>query len=110
MIATGRRQHLVTLQSLASTQMTSDSDYAATPSTIGTAWAAIEPATAQRLERLVPGTVIAQATHIVTIPYMAGITTKAQVVFGARTFNVVGVANPEERNIELVLVCVEVTA
>jgi hypothetical protein len=29
------------------------------------------------------------------------------VVFGARVFNVTGVSNPEERNIETIALCVE---
>jgi head-tail adaptor len=67
----------------------------------------IKPATAKDLERVAAGTVIATASHIVTGPYHAGVSTKTRIVFGGRVFQVVGVSNPEERNIETIAVCVE---
>jgi SPP1 family predicted phage head-tail adaptor len=69
--------------------------------------ASIVPATARDLERVVAGTVQSSATHLVTIRYLAGVTTKTRVVFGTRLLSVTGVQNPEERNISLVLVCQE---
>jgi SPP1 family predicted phage head-tail adaptor len=75
--------------------------------TLATVWASIVPATARDLERVVAGTVQSSATHLVTIRYLAGVTTKTRVVFGSRLFSVTGVQNPEERNISLVLVCQE---
>lgn len=108
-IAIGKRRHLVTLQSSTNAEG-SDGDFdttwaALTPSQI---YAAIEPATAQRLERIGHGAVIAEATHLVTIPYVPNVTTHARVLFNDRALNVVGVSNVEERNVELILVCVEV--
>lgn len=70
----------------------------------------IAPATAADLERVTAGTVLSTATHIVTGPYHAQVTTKTRILFNGRAFSVVGVSNPEERNVELVLVCVEVVA
>jgi SPP1 family predicted phage head-tail adaptor len=70
--------------------------------------ASIAPATAHDLERVVAGTVQSSATHLVTIRYLAGVTTKTRVVFGSRLFSVTGVQNPDERNISLVLVCQEI--
>lgn len=70
----------------------------------------IKPATARDLEHVTAGTVIAQATHLVTGPFHAGVTTKTRVLFNGREFHVVGVADPEERHVELVLVCVEIVA
>jgi SPP1 family predicted phage head-tail adaptor len=110
-IAIGKRRHLVTLQTSTAAEG-AGGDYgltwaAMTPSQV---YAAVEPATAQRLERIGHGAVIAQATHLVTIPYVASVTTKARVLLNGRALNVVGVANVEERNIELILVCVEAEA
>jgi SPP1 family predicted phage head-tail adaptor len=70
----------------------------------------IAPATQRDLEHLATGTVIAHATHIVTGPYHPQVTTKTRVLFNGRSFSVTGVANPEERNVEMILVCVEVIA
>jgi hypothetical protein len=41
------------------------------------------PATARDLERVVAGTVQSSATHLVTIRYLAGVTTKTRVVWDA---------------------------
>jgi SPP1 family predicted phage head-tail adaptor len=77
---------------------------------LGTEWAAIEPATPARLERMVASTVQAVASHIVTMHYRDGVTTKARVKFGTRLFAIRGVQNPEERNIWLLLACEEVVS
>lgn len=108
-IPIGKRRHLVTLQTSTDAAAT-DAGFTTTWASLspGRVYAAIEPATAQRLERIGHGAVIAEATHLVTIPYVPNVTTRARVVFNSRTLNVVGVANVEERNIELILVCVEV--
>jgi len=68
----------------------------------------IAAATAADLERVTAGTVLATATHIVTGPFHPQITTQTRILFNGRSFSVTGVSNPEERNVELVLVCVEV--
>jgi|SRR6185436_19711162 len=70
--------------------------------------AAIVPATARDLERIVAGTVFGTATHLVTIRYHSGVTLQTRVTFGTRVFSVTGIQNWEERNISLTLVCVEV--
>lgn len=82
-------------------------------------WVSIQPATARDLERKVAGTVMATATHLVECYYLAGITTETRMTkgprnadgtlaAGSREFQVTGVTNPEERNEELILACVEV--
>lgn len=70
----------------------------------------IEPATARDLERITAGTVIAQASHVVDGAYRSDVTTGSRLVFNGRILNVLGVANPEERNLETVAVCSEVVA
>lgn len=72
--------------------------------------AKIAPAAARDLERVAAGTVIATASHLVTMPYHPQVTTQTRILFNGRTFSVVGVSNPEENNVELVLVCVEVVS
>lgn len=71
-------------------------------------WAEIKPATAHDLERLAAGTVVSTASHIVTMRYHSGVTTQTRVTFEGRTFSVVGVMNPEERNVETICLCVEI--
>lgn len=90
--------------------MSDDGGYTETlaPLSPATWWVQIQPATAKVLERNFAGTVIAMASHVLTGPYHAGITTQTVVTFGARTFNVIGVANPGEMNEETVCVCAEV--
>ena len=73
-------------------------------------WADIRPATARDLERVTSGTVMASASHIVTIRYHAGVTTQTRILFGSRVLAVTGVQNPEERNIALVLTAEEMVA
>ena len=72
--------------------------------------ASIEPATQRSLERLVSNAVSSDASHVVTMRYHSGVTTKTRVVFLGRTLNVVGVQNIEERNEILRLACVEQVA
>jgi SPP1 family predicted phage head-tail adaptor len=72
------------------------------------AWAHIEPATATSLERSFAGTVLSTATHVVTIEYRTGISTKSRFVFDGRTANVLSVVDPDNRHVELVLACAEI--
>jgi len=68
----------------------------------------IEPATAKDLERVAAGTVLSTATQIVKGRYRSDLTTQDRLLFNGRQLSATGVSNPEERSIELVLVCVEV--
>lgn len=70
--------------------------------------ARITPATAADLERVTSGTIIASASHIVTMPYHPQVTTQTRITFNGRTFYVKGVANPEERNVETIALCEEI--
>jgi head-tail adaptor len=73
----------------------------------------ITPATARDLERAASGTVLASATHLITIPFHRGVTTETVVTYDdlvlgrLRTFNVTGLRNPDEANIILVLIAEE---
>ena len=80
---------------------------ALTPPTV---WASIAPATTRDVERVAAGTVVATASHLVTMRYHAGVTTQTRITFGTRVFAVTGVVNPEERNSETIALCVEVVA
>jgi head-tail adaptor len=75
-----------------------------------TVWADIRPASAHDLERVVGGTVLSSASHLVRLRYHPAITTQSQLRFGARVFAVTGVQNVDERNVELIVACQEVVA
>ena len=105
----GRRRWSLDLAAAGPAVPSGDGSYTATPVPLDppTAWGAVEPATGRNMQRLFSQTVISTATHRITIPYHAGVTTGTIVTFRGRTLSVVGVASPDERQIETVLACVE---
>jgi head-tail adaptor len=115
----GSLRHLVTLEVPGPAQPDGDGGFTLTwaPLTPATWRAAIEPAPA--LEGVVAGTVQAVATHVLRGRYHPGITMQTRITKGARTaggalepgsqeFQITGIQNVEQRNVETVLVCVEV--
>jgi len=70
--------------------------------------ARIESASAAALERLAAGTtVLASASHVVTLPFREGVSTRTRLLLDGRVLHVAGVHDPEERHIDLVLICEE---
>lgn len=108
----GHRRHLVRLQRPGPALPDGDGGYTTVWSDLDPAelYVSILPATAGGLERITAGTVLSMASHVVTGPYHAGVTTQTRILFGDRTLNVVGVVNPDERNVETVMVAAEVVA
>ena len=109
-VTAGQRMHLVTVQGPGLPIPDGDGGVIAS-------WADLDPpqvkawitaASARDLENLAAGTVIAQATHVIAIPYHPQVSTASRVLFRGRTFNLTGVVNPEERNVQLMLFGVEV--
>jgi head-tail adaptor len=70
-------------------------------------YVSIRPAGSRELERLTSGTAQTRASHVVTGPYRADVTTGTRISFNGRTLYVNGVMNPEERNIDTVALCDE---
>lgn len=106
-IAAGLRRHEVVIQSLAPVA-DGDGGFTEAPTTIATVRASIETASQRQLERVTSGTVIAEATHLVTTPYVSGVTTQCRVLFGARTFQVLAVTDPLEAHYTLQMTCMEI--
>ena len=79
-----------------------DTFASASPATV---WARIEPATASVIERQVANTIEAPISHLITVRYHSGITTKTQLSTTAATFMVRGVQDVEFRNQFLMLAC-----
>lgn len=70
----------------------------------------ISPATAVDLERVAAGTVLSTNTYIVKGPYHSQVSTQTRLLYDGRTFNVTGGGSPEERQVEMELVAVEIVA
>lgn len=105
----GERRHLVTLDTLG-TPVGDGEGYSQTPTALSpaTVYVRIDPASAQNMERIFGNTVQVTASHLVTMDYHSGVNTKTRITFGSRVFNVTGVHNPEEQNIDLILAVTEV--
>jgi hypothetical protein len=112
------RPHRVTLENPA--LAVEDGDGGSTPSgwltlAPGIVSASIRPPTAQDLERLAAGTVIATGARVITFPFHPQVTLSTRVswtdpVGALHTASVTGVDNPEGRCIETVCLCVELLA
>jgi SPP1 family predicted phage head-tail adaptor len=109
-VPAGQRRHTVTLQNPGPAVADADGGFTQTFSDLSPrSWQVeIKPATARDLERVTAGTAMASATHIVTGPYRADVTTKTRILFNGRLFFVVGVSNPKERGIETIALCNEI--
>jgi len=75
---------------------------------LGSPWnVSIAPANVRDLERLTGATIVATATHVIRGRYRSDVTVKDRMLFDGRTFEIMGVATPLERKVELVLFAVE---
>lgn len=103
----GDRQHRITLENPSGQPVPEPSGeggftqgYAdLSPSAV---YARITPATVSDLERLAAGTVIASASHVVSMPYHPDVNTTTRIHFRGRTFYVQGVINVDEMNVETI--------
>lgn len=105
----GPLRHVVTLENPGTPIPDGDGGFTETwmalsPSTMQ---ASIQPATDRVLERITSGTVESMATHVVTMRYHAGVTTKTRLTWEGRTFAVTGVRDPDLRHIQTIAICVE---
>lgn len=107
-IPTGLRQHQIMLQTPGSAAPDGLGGYVRTNAVLATVMAQVVPASARDLERVAANTVIATASHIVTFPYVAGVTTQTEILFKGRTLYVRGVQNVNEADVELIAICEEV--
>lgn len=97
-------RHQITLQSPVET--TDDMGAITTTWTdVEKMWAAVDPLTMREAFNL--HVTFAEATHKVTIRYLAGVTPKFRILFGERIFNINSIINVAERNEQLILTCSE---
>lgn len=72
----------------------------------------INPASAADLERAAVGVTVAQATHVIEMPYHPHVTVATRLQYddprkGLRTFQITSVRDPDESNRELIIVASE---
>ncbi len=105
----GRRPHPLKLQHQPAALATDgDGNHVGDYSTYAEPFGSVEPATAQRLEKLTASGAIGSASHIVSIPFIEGVVLQDRVLYAGRKLDIIGYADPEERHIELILVCQEI--
>ncbi len=104
-MAAGRFRHRITLQELVTGQ-----DEAGQPvdmwQDVATVWAAVEPLRGR--EYFAAQQVQAEVTTRIRIRYRRGIRPEMRVLYDGRLFNILSVIDPEERHVELQLMCREV--
>jgi len=108
---TGQLRHRVTLQTPGVAVPDGEGGYTDTVTTlVSRAPASVEPATARMLERIGANTVTPMATHLVTLRYLFGVTTKTRAIFHDvtdRDLAVTGVFDTDMQHRVLVLTCAE---
>jgi head-tail adaptor len=70
-------------------------------------FAQVKPATTVDLERLALGTVISNASHVITFPFHPDVTVATRMVYRGRVFQVTGVSTPDEEQVETICLAVE---
>lgn len=101
----GELRDRITIQQVAETRSDSGAIVQTWPD-VATVWAAIEGLEGR--EFFAAQELNAQVTSKIAIRYLAGIVPKMRVVFGARTFDIQAVIDPDGRRRELQLMVVEV--
>ena len=103
----GKLRHRVRVQEAASTR-NSRGEVTLTYSTGTPHWAEVSPLSGAELERA--GQIASEATHQVRMRHFEGLDSAQRILFGTRTFEIVEPPrNTDERGIELVLLCKEMT-
>ena len=112
-VAAGRRDKRFTLMNPGEMVPDGGGGWTETPAILADPiYGELQPASVRDLERMMPNVVVASASHVVTIPYVPGVTLVSTLVFhdprsGDRTFSIAGLIDPDERHIQLVLACEE---
>jgi head-tail adaptor len=107
---TGDQRHLVACDGITRTP-DGDGGYIESwaPLVPATRWAMIEPARKKDVEA-VTGSVAVQAvaTHLITMDYHAQLNVQGRLRYHGREFQIHAIANTNEENAQLVVVCTEV--
>lgn len=108
--ASGARHHRVTVQQPGAPVPDGGGSFTVTwIDAVPPTWqVAITSPSGSALEHAALGTTLTTATHVIRGPYRPDITTATQLRFGARTFQIDGVRDADERHGELEVTCREV--
>jgi SPP1 family predicted phage head-tail adaptor len=106
-VRVGRLRHRVTIQAETATA-DAGGGYAATWADVATVWARIEAMAGREL--VLGGVIRGDASHRVTMRYRSGVSPDSRLVYDGRVFDVLSVANTEERDEVLTLMCREVVS
>lgn len=102
----GQLRHRVVLQSVGST-LDDYGDLSNSWSTAATVWASIDPVSGTETD--IAGELAGVVTHKIKMRYRSGITSQNRITFDSRTFQIESVADWQERNVFMELLCKEVT-
>ena len=102
----GNYRHQVSIVSVSNSPPNANGIRTPAYTTVCTTYAKIEGISSREVEWA--KSFNAQTTHKVTMRWRAGIDHTMQVRFGSRTFLITGILNPEERNVRLELLCMEI--
>ena len=100
----GQLRHKVAIQAATETRSASG-DVIKTWATASTVWAAIWPLSGK--EFYAARQIHADATTKIRMRPYSGLTTKHRLLFGSRTFDILHIANMDERGAQLDLICTE---
>ena len=100
----GKLRHRLALQSATTTRDTYGAEVE-TWSTYDTVWGSVEPL--RGTERIFAQQVNAKVTHKIRVRSNSSITVQHRILFDSRYFYINSVINPDERNIEIELICSE---
>jgi SPP1 family predicted phage head-tail adaptor len=113
----GKLRHRVTLENPGDPVSDGDGGFTQTWIPVGTPRmsASVEPATVRSLEEIGANTVTSLASHVVTLRYMRGVTTKTRLTFHDGSIDrLMSVTkpphDPDERHVQINLECVEIVA
>lgn len=106
-LSVGERGHRVLLENPGPSVPDNDGGFVEGWTTLANVWGRVAPASATDMERVIAGTVTALLPFIITVPYLAGVSTLTRCTYHGRIFAVLGVRNVDERNIRLEIICEE---
>ena len=104
-IRAGERRHWIEIQAPVKTRDEYGQLVAGDPSTVAEVWASIEPLAGVELTNA--RAMHAETTHTVTVPWFEGLTSRYQVLFGTRVFQILAAINQDEASVEWRLLCKE---
>jgi SPP1 family predicted phage head-tail adaptor len=106
MIAAGKLRHYVDLHTVSEVQ-DGYGEPVQTWAKDSSIHAAIEPLQGRELEHAQQ--VVAETTHRITVRYNSNVTVKTRFVWSSRTFEVVGIVDPNELHEQMICMCKEIS-